>query len=96
MEENMELRHMPEIASIAEYLRSMTFKRRLLGGCDPENVYDHLSVVSLQYEAIISACLAQIGQQARYAAGLEAELAYQRQLAAWYGQAQTWQNTYYG
>jgi len=54
METNADIRQMPEIQAIAEYLRNMHFKRKLLGGVDPENVLDHFMQVTLQYEAILS------------------------------------------
>lgn len=66
MQQNiMDVRNMPEIQAIAEYLRSMTFKRKAFGGADPENVLDHFTNVTLQYEAVVSACLTQIDEQVR-------------------------------
>ena len=55
----VELRQMPEIQKIAKYLQTMSFKRRLFGGCDTENVLDHFAVVTEQYETIILTILAQ-------------------------------------
>ena len=65
---------MPEIQAIAEYLRNMTFKHRAFGGIDTENVLDHFSRVTLQYEAILSGYLAQNGEAARQIAGLQMEI----------------------
>jgi len=88
MDQNTELRQLPELTSIAEYLRTMRFKKKLLGGCDTENVLDHFSVVALQYEAVISACMAHNGQQAGRVAALEAELARREQENALYAENQ--------
>ena len=70
---------MPEIQAIAEYLRHMTFKRRAFGGVDTENVLDHFSCVTLQYEAILSDYLARNREAARQIAGLQMELEQVRQ-----------------
>ena len=76
MENNtMEIRHLPEIQAIAEYLRNMTFKRKAFGGVDTEDVLDHFSQVTLQYEAVISAFLAQSKDAARQDADMQARLA---------------------
>ena len=59
------VRNMPEILAIVEYLQNMKFKRKVFGGVDSENVLDHFSQVTLQYEAIVSAYMAQCEQQAK-------------------------------
>jgi|GEM_PF-5832819 len=79
MEQNTELRGMPEIQAIAEYLRGMKFKKQLMGGCSMEGVLDHLSAITLQYEAVISAGLARERRQAYQITQLEAELSWVRQ-----------------
>jgi len=96
MEQNTaDIRHTPEIQAIVEYLRNMKFKRKVFGGVDTESVLDHFSQVTLQYEAVISAYLAQCGEQARQIAALQSSLAragqetaaidnYCKQLAQWY------------
>ena len=87
--------HIPETQGIEEYLRSMKFRRKLLGGCDRESVLDHFSAVTLQYEDVVSSCLARSEQQSGQIAALSAALARARQenaaqaaaqerLAAWY------------
>jgi len=105
MEQNTkELRQMPEIQSIAVYLRSMEFKKKMFGGCETESVLDHFSAVSLQYEAIISAYLQQCVQQGRQIASMETYLAqlkqenaayaeYQQTMSHWYNQQN--QSVYY-
>jgi DNA anti-recombination protein RmuC len=50
----MELRKIPEINEIAEYLRTMKFKMKLFGGCDMESVLDHFAAVSEKYNTIIT------------------------------------------
>jgi len=76
----MELRQMPEIQKIAEYLRSMTFKKKLIGGCDTESVLDHFSVVTEKYENIILSILAQYGQHTQQNAVLQSELSQRKQM----------------
>jgi len=101
MEQNTELRSMPEIQAIAEYLRGMKFKKQLMGGCGMESVLDHLSAITLQYEAIISAGLARERRQACQITQLEAELAWvrqehnagtehQRRITEWYEENIAW------
>ena len=55
---------MPEVQVIAAYLRSMTFRKKTFGGCDAESVLEHFVSVSQQYEAILSAFMAQNQQYA--------------------------------
>jgi len=76
----MELRQMPEIQKIADYLRSMTFKKKLIGGCDTESVLDHFSVVTEKYENIILSILAQYGQHTQQNAVLQSELSQRKQM----------------
>jgi len=101
MEQNTELRGKPEIQAIAEYLRGMKFKKQLMGGCRTESVLDHLSAVTLQYEAIISAGLARERRQASQITQLEAELSWvrqeqnagaehQRRITEWYEENIAW------
>ena len=87
MEGTMELRQMPEIQVIAAYLRSMTFKKKTFGGCDTESVLDHFAAVSQQYEAILSAFLAQNQQNAFQIVTLQNMLAQKQQEDA----VQAWQ-----
>jgi len=96
MEQNTaEIRNLPEIQVIAEYLRNMKFRRKLFGGCDEASVLDHIEKITLQYEAILSAHAAQREDDARELAELRARLArseqenaawnsYYRELVAWY------------
>lgn len=95
---NVELRHVPEILAIVEYLQGMEFKRRGFGGVDLESVLDHISMITLQYDAILSKCDEQYCEQVRQAAMLEAALAqaerhnaardsYNRELVQWYTNA---------
>ena len=101
MEQNTELRCMPEIQAIAEYLRGMKFKKKLMGGCSTESVLDHLSAITLQYEAIISAGLARERKQTQQIAQLSTELAWvrqensanaehQRRMTEWYEETIAW------
>ncbi|MCL2494203.1 MAG: hypothetical protein FWE98_00930 [Oscillospiraceae bacterium] len=73
-DELKELRHLPEIQNIAEYLRKMEFRRKLFGGVDPESVLEHFSAVTLQYEAVVSAFMRQAADSARRLAEAEARL----------------------
>ena len=73
MKQDANLRQLPEIREIASYLRNMTFKRKVFGGCDPESVLNHLYQVTAQYETIISSLLAQ-GGNARQVRELQARL----------------------
>ena len=75
MELNSNLRHMPEIQNIAAYLREMTFRHKAFGGCDEESVLDHISNVTLQYEAVLSMLLTRGDQAARQVAALQSALA---------------------
>ena len=74
MEETNALRQLPEIQNIAEYLRTMEFRKKFLGGVDAESVLEHFSAVTLQYEAIISAFMQQADAYARRLAQAEALL----------------------
>jgi len=65
MDDVKELRQMPEIQNIAEYLRGMTFRKKTFGGYDIESVYEHFSAVTQMYEAIISAYVEQVDRYAR-------------------------------
>ena len=71
MEDAKELRQMPEIQSIAAYLRGMTFRKKTFGGFDIESVYEHFSAVTQMYEAIICAYMEQVDRYARQLAELE-------------------------
>ena len=53
----MNIEEIPAIQSIAEYLRSMRFKKKFFGGCDIESVLEHFVVVTEKYEEIIRALL---------------------------------------
>ena len=96
MEQNtMDIRQMPEIQAIAEYLRNMKFKRKRFGGVDPESVLDHFSEITLQYEAIVSAYAMQCGRHAAQSVEFQSRIArmerehaayeaYYRELIQWY------------
>jgi len=71
MEDAKELRQMPEIQNIAEYLRGMSFRKKAFGGCDVESVYEHFSTVTQMYEAIICGCMEQADINARQLAEFE-------------------------
>jgi septal ring factor EnvC (AmiA/AmiB activator) len=58
---NPQLRRIPEIRKIDEYLRGMTFERRLFG-CDLDDVQDCLTEVGRRYKAVIASLLPQQGQ----------------------------------
>ena len=74
MEATQDLRELPAIQNIAEYLRTMTFRKKLFGGYDSESVLEHFSAVTLQYEAIISAFMQQVEIQAGRLAEAQAQL----------------------
>jgi hypothetical protein len=57
----------------------MTFRRKTFGGCDTESVLDHFVTVSQQYEAILSAFLAQNQQNACQIVTLQNMLAQKQQ-----------------
>ena len=82
MEETNALRQLPEIQNIAEYLRNMTFRKKLFGGVDAESVLEHFSAVTLQYEAIISAYMQQADVYARRLAEAQALLHSKEEAAA--------------
>ena len=50
----MEVRDIPEIQEIGQYIRNMKLKRKLFGGCDRESVLSHLCSVTGKYEAILA------------------------------------------
>ena len=92
---------MPEILAIVEYLQGMKFKRRVFGGVDVESVLDHISEITLQYDAILSNSDEQYNEQARQVAMLEATMAqaerdnaardsHYRELIEWYENANAW------
>ena len=100
MDQN-ELRRMPEILAIAEYLQNMKFKRKTFGGVDTDSILEHISFVTLRYEEIILGCLARNGEQAWQIGQLQGRLAqieqenaawdgYCRQLAQWYEGTNAW------
>jgi len=74
MEQTNALRQLPEIQNIAEYLRNMVFRKKIFGGVDVESVLEHFSVVTLQYEAIVSAYMRQADDYARRLVETEALL----------------------
>jgi len=97
----MELRHVPEILAIVEYLQNMEFRRKVFGGIDVESVLDHISEITLQYDAILSNSDEQYNEQARQVAMLEATMAqaerdnaardsHYRELIEWYENANAW------
>lgn len=44
---------MNDMQEIAEYLKQMKFKKKIVGGCDKESVLDHFEEVTHKYEKII-------------------------------------------
>lgn len=51
--EGLDLKDIPQLLQVSEYLRTMKFKKRAVGGCDEEDVLKHFErVVSLYAEAI--------------------------------------------
>lgn len=51
--EDLDLKDIPQLLQVSEYLRTMKFKKRAVGGCDEEDVLRHFErVVSLYAEAI--------------------------------------------
>ncbi|MDR1801474.1 MAG: hypothetical protein LBQ95_06520 [Lachnospiraceae bacterium] len=56
---NNELKRIPAIKDIARYLREMNFKKKLFGGCDEENVLDHIEIVTEKYTEIIETLIKQ-------------------------------------
>ena len=99
MEQNpSDVRQIPEMQAIANYLQGMTFKRKPVGGVDADSVLQHFSQVAQQYEAIIADCLTRSRAYTQQAAGLQARLAqneqenaawdqYYRELAQWHESA---------
>lgn len=78
------VRHMPEIQAIAAYLRDMKFKRKAFGGVETEDVLNHISEITLQYEAIVSTGLTLNGQYVRQIVELQERMAQlERDRAAW-------------
>lgn len=95
MEQNIQdVRHLPEIQMIAEYMKNMKFKRKVFGGVDTESVLDHFSQVSQQFEAIISAYAARSEKSAREMYELQARFAeydqYYRDAIQWYEGKTAW------
>ena len=82
----MELRHTPEILAIVEYLQGMKFKRRVIGGIDVESALDHISEITLQYDALLSACGRENREQARQIVVLEGML----EQIEWFENANAW------
>ena len=79
-----DIRHLPEIQAIAEYLRNMEFKRKLIGGVSADDVLSHFSIITLQYEAVISACMAQSEEYVQQNTGLRSRISQlERDNAAW-------------
>ena len=70
-----DIRQIPEIQEIASYLRSMTFKKKVFGGCNTENVLDHFAELTQKYEVILNSLLMQTDWQARRITELQLELA---------------------
>jgi len=69
-----DVKQMPEIQKIGEYLRNMQFKTKQFGGYDPKNVLDHFEAVTEKYESIIRSLVTQYGQCAQQNSALCAEL----------------------
>jgi len=70
----MELRQIPEIQKITEYLRDMEFKKKKFGGYSLESVLDHFDKITLMYERYITKLLDQITWQAEQNAAVQAEI----------------------
>ena len=98
MDEANALRQLPEIQNIAEYLRTMEFRKKLIGGVDAGSVLEHFSAVTLQYEAVVSAFMRQAEAYARRLAEAEALLRGQEERAvpaAQPSQPQPWHEAAY-
>ena len=76
----------------------MTFKRKVFGGADTDDVLDHFSSITLQYEAVISSYLARTEAYTQQITALQSKLArierqneewkqYYRDLIQWYESA---------
>lgn len=49
----MEEKLIPEVQEIAEYLRVMKFKKKVVGGCDKDDVLMHMEKVTQMYDKVI-------------------------------------------
>ena len=49
----MDVRSMPEIKEIVEFLKNMEFKKKAVGGCDQEDVLDHMDRVVRMYHNVV-------------------------------------------
>ena len=69
-----QIRNLPEIQEIAQYLRGMKLKKKLFGGCDEESVLNYILEVTKKYEAILVGLFAQLEQKDQEIALLRYEL----------------------
>ena len=92
-----QVRQLPEIEAIEQYLREMQFKKKLIGGCTEESVLDCFAEVTKKYEAILVMLFAQQERKDCEIASLHRELTKQAQetpqdyadvLASWKAQCE--------
>jgi len=69
-----QIRNLPEMQAIAQYLRDMNLKKNLFGGCDKESVLRCILEVTKKYEAILVELFAQQERKDREIAFLQSEL----------------------
>ena len=69
-----QIRNLPEIQAIAQYLRDMKLKKNLFGGCDKESVLDCILEVTKKYEAILVELFTRQERKDREIAFLQSEL----------------------
>ena len=84
---NHQLGRISEIRQIDEYLRGMTFGRRLFG-CDLDDVQDCLAEVGRRYKSIVASLLSQQGQ-VRQMQELQERLAQKSEWVQWYERENT-------
>ena len=83
---NIEVCSLPEIQSIVGYLQNMEFKRKLFGGCDEDNVMEHIHHVTLQYQSVCSNLYAMYRQAEWERTQMQDKLTHIEQEAATYFQ----------
>ena len=52
-----ELMEIHGVANVTEYLRNMEFSRKLFGGCDYQEVWEHFAQVTQRYNRILRSLL---------------------------------------
>ena len=56
-EPSTDLREIHGVANVTEYLRNMDLSRKLFGGCDYQEVWDHFAEVTQRYNRILRSLL---------------------------------------